>query len=486
MADPDEAPISCPLCNFITDSKYQILLHVEALHPEGGVVSPFAVNEDASIAAVSSLYDEEIKYTSCPVEGCGETILLTELDSHIEFHGAEGEDSDMESEPSSKRTKVDDGFRDTFDTKLAYALRNLDDGEQSISESSSSNRQVSNSQVSTKAAWRNLLKMPEPSSNTKTNPVISPGEKFRQRRRLGKSELGPHANEDQMPSSLVKLLSSDGKITTINRLGEGGRLKKVKVCVNQASGILPVLATLLGQEPHTDFAYLCHPAVKHVSKLKKEGGFCGYRNIQMLTSHIIGVESQGYEIFQGQIPTIFDIQEYIETAWDIGINSQGRIETGGIRGTRKYIGTPEAQAMFCSLGIACDAQGLKTKKGGKPADTLLFEFVEAYFKNGATDFVSKVRQTPLAPLYFQHPGHSMTIVGFERKRDGSKNLIVFDPMYHDASNVMRLVNAPPFIHKAPADVLKAYRRGLKYLKKYNEFEILKLTPPPIQIGNIST
>jgi hypothetical protein len=71
------------------------------------------------------------------------------------------------------------------------------------------------------------------------------------------------------------------------------------------------------------------------------GGFCGYRNIQMMTSYIIGVESQGYEHFNGKIPTIFDIQDYIENAWDMGINSQGRIETGGIRGTRKYIGTPD-------------------------------------------------------------------------------------------------------------------------------------------------
>jgi hypothetical protein len=61
----------------------------------------------------------------------------------------------------------------------------------------------------------------------------------------------------------------------------------------------------------------------------------------MLTSYINGVESQGYQCFNGKVPTIFAIQDYIEHAWDIGINSQGRIETGGIRGTRKYIGTPD-------------------------------------------------------------------------------------------------------------------------------------------------
>jgi hypothetical protein len=61
----------------------------------------------------------------------------------------------------------------------------------------------------------------------------------------------------------------------------------------------------------------------------------------MLSSYIIGREAQGHENFKGKVPSIFDIQDYIENAWDFGINSQGRDETGGIRGTRKYIGTPD-------------------------------------------------------------------------------------------------------------------------------------------------
>jgi len=65
----------------------------------------------------------------------------------------------------------------------------------------------------------------------------------------------------------------------------------------------------------------------------------------MMSSYIIGVESQGHEAFKGKIPTIFDIQEYIEHAWDLGINAQGRVETGGIRGTRKYIGTPDVSKL---------------------------------------------------------------------------------------------------------------------------------------------
>lgn len=61
----------------------------------------------------------------------------------------------------------------------------------------------------------------------------------------------------------------------------------------------------------------------------------------MLTSYITGVNSQGFENFQGRLPTIFQIQDWIENAWDMGINASGRIETGGIKGTRKYIGTPD-------------------------------------------------------------------------------------------------------------------------------------------------
>ena len=63
----------------------------------------------------------------------------------------------------------------------------------------------------------------------------------------------------------------------------------------------------------------------------------------MMTSYIIGSRGRGAEIFRDKIPSIFRIQDYIEHAWDMGINANGRLETGGIRGTRKYIGTPEVR-----------------------------------------------------------------------------------------------------------------------------------------------
>ncbi|KAJ0359671.1 hypothetical protein COL154_008156 [Colletotrichum chrysophilum] len=67
---------------------------------------------------------------------------------------------------------------------------------------------------------------------------------------------------------------------------------------------------------------------------------------EMMVSYINGANAYGRDQFRGRLPTIFEIQEYIENAWDMGINAQGRVETGGIKGTRKYIGTPEVRLSF--------------------------------------------------------------------------------------------------------------------------------------------
>lgn len=71
----------------------------------------------------------------------------------------------------------------------------------------------------------------------------------------------------------------------------------------------------------------------------------------------------------------------------------------------------------------------------------------------------------------------MTIIGYEKQIDGTENLLVFDPMFHDANKVIKLVDSAPVRHRHPGDLLKAYRRGNKYLKRYNEFELLKYENP---------
>lgn len=240
--------------------------------------------------------------------------------------------------------------------------------------------------------------------------------------------------------------------------------------------IIPVLHQLLELNTSTQYAYLASPLTQHVSKLRREGSFCGYRNIQMLVSYIIASGIPGAQLFGDTFPTIFEIQDLIEDAWDAGYNTQGRAETGGIRGTRKYIGTPEAQALFSSLNIACPVQAFKDGDQAR-AKAKLMKAVEIYFRRGAVDEGTagsgKVHATDLPPIYLQHRGHSLTIVGIEKQRDKGVNLLVFDPSFRDPSSVKDLVDETVKISKHKiGGLLDAYRRGTRYFRRYGEFEIL--------------
>jgi hypothetical protein len=124
-----------------------------------------------------------------------------------------------------------------------------------------------------------------------------------------KRELGPHAFEQQMPARIAAIINSEAS-------------------QNKLTGVLPILSSLLKQNHNVKTAYLCHDETIQVYKVPGEGNhFCGYRNLQMLPLQA-----------QYSIP---EIQDMIESAWDQGINKDSRIETGGIKGTRKHIGTSE-------------------------------------------------------------------------------------------------------------------------------------------------
>jgi hypothetical protein len=89
------------------------------------------------------------------------------------------------------------------------------------------------------------------------------------------------------------------------------------------------------------------------------------------------------------------------------------------------------------------------------------------------DADEKVVMTDKPPVYFQHQGHSMTIVGLEVKHSGAVNLVVFDPMFNPSPAIKRLVGSNSFRTPDPERLLKAHRRGESYLGRYRAFEILK-------------
>ena len=285
-----------------------------------------------------------------------------------------------------------------------------------------------------------------------------------------------------MPNWLRKLLDEGAKVTITNQLSPNGTIIRVEAIANETADVIPVLARLSALDSTVERAYYCDPAIHYVSKLPKEGGFCGYRNIQMLVSYIRSAGAFGFEHFDGpRIPSILKLQDMIENAWDMGFNATGKIETGGIRLTRKYIGTPEAQALFQSLGIPCAASAFSRSAHLRAHENLLLA-VANYFRSETQEHSvlhrdghsNQVVITRKPPIYFQHRGHSMTVVGWESRYDGGVNLVVFDPMFQPNATIKRMAMTGSLSVREPAKVMKAHRRGENYLAKFNDFELLML------------
>ncbi|EME44426.1 hypothetical protein DOTSEDRAFT_72042 [Dothistroma septosporum NZE10] len=233
--------------------------------------------------------------------------------------------------------------------------------------------------------------------------------------RLGKRELGPYAFEERMPARLVSMLTHEGD-------------------ANRFSGVIERLAGLIEHDQNVETAYLCSKAVDQIWKLPDEGPhFCGYRNIQMLWSVLHAIGHDGLDS-QASRPSVLDIQDMIEKAWDAGFNEHGRAATGGVRGTRKYIGTSEAEALMLSLRIPCTGRVFD----GKGAWDRLLDSIDVYFSSAARDSIyGKVRVTGCMPIFLQRPKHSITVVGFERTRSGKRRLLFFDPAWRPPAHIMR-------------------------------------------------
>ncbi|KAG6981728.1 Ubiquitin carboxyl-terminal hydrolase ZUFSP [Fusarium oxysporum f. sp. conglutinans] len=363
---------------------------------------------------------------SCP-EGCGEILQLDELAYHLELHELEAQDATPEPEPEQTPTVARKPEPSTRERERKHkkvsaiqAWKDLFSGRSSHGKESSSSS--SRTRHKTKREDAGITKTTSRGSSSRDKN----GERAKSNVRLGKSDLGRFAHERKMPPWLVDLLKDEGQVVN--------------------DGVLPVLS-----------------------------GFCGYRNIQMLTSNIISAQREGSNHFGRTFPSIFQIQDLIENAWDMGINAQGRAETGGVKGTRKYIGTPEAQAVFLSLEIPCSVQAFKDQERGKSKQRL-FEAIEGYFHGGITSVEDRIHHTELPPIYLQHPGHSLTIVGFERQMDGQANLLVFDPSFRDSTKIRNLIGRT--VRQKPSSIdsfLQPYRRGSHYFRKYNQYEVLYLT-----------
>ncbi|XP_006287790.2 zinc finger with UFM1-specific peptidase domain protein [Capsella rubella] len=217
--------------------------------------------------------------------------------------------------------------------------------------------------------------------------------------------------------------------------------------------------------------------VDHFQSSKEDKGWgCGWKNIQMQCSHLISHREEAKRVLFGGsdfVPDIPSLQRWLELAWNKGFDASGALHfKTQIYGSKRWIGTTECAALLRSFGLRARIVDFAPEKSksmylsvpgsaiapkvkshgpmdryvvktggsgtGKSVDShgsnssritkgaVLMNWVWNYFSDNRLNVSSGVHMTNKGPLYFQHEGHSRTIVGIQRRLQGT----TFTPQYN--------------------------------------------------------
>ncbi|KAL5670712.1 hypothetical protein ACJX0J_022933, partial [Zea mays] len=250
-------------------------------------------------------------------------------------------------------------------------------------------------------------------------------------------------------------------------------------------GILSLLRSCLESEAGSSTSMISCYIDHHQSLSSEDKGWgCGWRNIQMLSSHLLKQRPEAREVLfggSGFVPDIPSLQRWLEIAWDKKFDTIGSSHFHNkIYGAKKWIGTTECAALFRSFGLrarivdfdSTESSDLHSNNGSRAASQVrgpmdkfliknkppkssselcredaestrgqqaLVDWVWNYFASERSDRLATQRVTVSnkTPLYFQHQGHSRTIVGIQKKPDrrGSQeqySLLILDPGHRTA------------------------------------------------------
>ncbi|KAK4788016.1 hypothetical protein SAY86_019335 [Trapa natans] len=285
---------------------------------------------------------------------------------------------------------------------------------------------------------------------------------------------------------------------------EGGLMALLKKCLELETG--DSICILSGYIDH----FQC-------IEFEDAGWGCGWRNIQMLSSHLLHERHEARDVLFGRagfVPGILSLQRWLELAWERGFDGDGAEQFNHkIYGSSSWIGTTECAALFRSFGLRAkivdfgpkkltplflSAPGLKlacpngrenNKRKRNPyqvyglmdrylnsnssnssdagscsgkstnsfmefdetnttnvdlaenfvstskGQQVLIDWVWNYFSGGRLVETGKCKVTVSSkpPLYFQHDGHSRTIVGIQVRhlaKGKQHNLLVLDPVHN--------------------------------------------------------
>lgn len=121
-------------------------------------------------------------------------------------------------------------------------------------------------------------------------------------------------------------------------------------------GLINLLRTRL-QLDYGNSTSLLSGCVDHIQSAKSEvaGWGCGWRNIQMLTSHLLKHRQEARDVLFGGcgfVPDIASLQRWLELSWEKGFDAPGSDDFGNeIYGKTSWIGTTECATLFRSFGV---------------------------------------------------------------------------------------------------------------------------------------
>ncbi|CAI0540904.1 unnamed protein product [Linum tenue] len=340
----------------------------------------------------------------------------------------------------------------------------------------------------------------------------------------------------QTRSSFHRVATDGGLMTLLYERLQSGGAKFNGQGKGKYAAAAPATTLLAGYVDH------------YQSRRGEDSGWgCGYRNIQMLASHLLNSRPDAREVLfggSGFVPDIPFLQGWLEVAWRKGFDPLGSQQFHhSIRGSKRWIGTTECAALLRSFGIRARIVDFGPKKleslflsvpgtsvappkkkksslvrgpmdrylvrndtrkddsgqtdsnscgepqssgknrfcnGGtspnNPSDAqVLVDWVWNYFSHQGTKVSAqqqRVVMTGKAPLYFQHDGHSRTIVGIQCKQQHSYGspeytLLILDPA-HRTEALERSI-------KTNGQWEKSIKRGVHTLKK-SQYQICYIDP----------
>lgn len=185
----------------------------------------------------------------------------------------------------------------------------------------------------------------------------------------------------------------------------------------QEGDISRSIATILRSLRDVKEVQLAKNLVLHKIGVEDQGYGCGFRNLQTVVASLCFEPEFSQVCGFKTIPSISQIQIDIERAWRIGFDPAGAAQADGeLLGTRKWIGATEIATFLQYHRVKIQLVDIKLHNNKSEVQKRMIDWVKRYFNSADPPF----------PLYFQHEGHSRTIIGVEETVNGC-NLLVYDP-----------------------------------------------------------